>query len=131
MILNSTRLLKTDIEYIITHSGAKLVLVDHEYASLVRDCPVPVIISQDTGRIGDPYETFLTEGRRFSRERGWGGLVMEPDESANATLNYTSGTTGRVWITAMQDQSTNVSVLAKGCHVHSSRSVQCLIPRLI
>jgi hypothetical protein len=65
------------------------VLVDHEYASLLRDCPVPFIVSQDTGRIGDPYETFLTEGRRFSQERGWGGLVMEPDEDANAALNYT------------------------------------------
>jgi hypothetical protein len=100
------------------------VLVDHEYASLLRDCPIPLIVSQDTGRIGDPYETFLTEGRLFSQERGWSGLVMEPDECANATLNYTSGTTGRVCIVAMQGQTANVLVLAKGCHVHSSRSVQ-------
>ncbi|CAG7847718.1 Acetate/butyrate--CoA ligase AAE7, peroxisomal; AltName: Full=AMP-binding protein 7; Short=AtAMPBP7; AltName: Full=Acetyl-CoA synthetase; AltName: Full=Acyl-activating enzyme 7; AltName: Full=Butyryl-CoA synthetase; AltName: Full=Protein ACETATE NON-UTILIZING 1 [Serendipita indica DSM 11827] len=95
LVCINTRLVKSDIEYILSHSGAKLVLVDHEYAGLVKDCPVPVIVSRDTGRAGDPYETFLSEGRRFSRERGWAGLQLEEEETANATLNYTSGTTGR------------------------------------
>jgi hypothetical protein len=85
----STRLLKSDIEYIINHSGAKLILVDHEYAPLVKDCQVPTIVSKDTGRVGDPYEEFLSEGRRFSQEKGWPGLDQEWDECANATLNYT------------------------------------------
>ena len=85
----STRLVKSDVDYILGHSGAKLVLVDHEYAGLVKDCPVPVIISRDTGRAGDPYEAFLSAGRDFSRERGWAGLQLEEDETANATLNYT------------------------------------------
>lgn len=89
LVAVNTRLLKPDIEYIISHSGAKLVLVDHEYASLVKDCALPVVVSNDTGRIGDPYETFLREGRIFSKERSWAGLLMEPDENANATLNYT------------------------------------------
>lgn len=91
----NTRLLKADVEYIIQHSGAKLILVDHEYVSLVEDVSVPTIVSLDTGRVGDPYEAFLSNGRRFSQERGWAGLEMETDEGAGASLNYTSGTTGR------------------------------------
>lgn len=85
----STRLLKSDVDYIIKHSGAKLILVDYEYAKLVEDCAIPVIVSHDTGMASDPYERFLGEGRRSSNERGWAGLVMEDDENANATLNYT------------------------------------------
>ncbi|KAG9058685.1 hypothetical protein FS842_006022 [Serendipita sp. 407] len=92
---NCTRLLKSDISYILSHSGTKLVLVDHEYAPLVADSGIPLIVSHDTGRAGDPYEEFLSEGRRFSQERGWAGLEMETEETANAVLNYTSGTTGR------------------------------------
>lgn len=77
------------MHYIIEHSGAKLVLVDYEYAKLVEDCRAPVIVSHDTGMPLDPYEEFLSEGRHFSKEKGWGGLVMEADECADATLNYT------------------------------------------
>ncbi len=81
--------MKSDVEYIIQHSGAKLILVDEEYRSLVEGVNVPTIISRDTGRLGDPYEAFLSNGRRFSQERAWAGLDMEEDEGAGATLNYT------------------------------------------
>ncbi|KAG8884140.1 hypothetical protein FRB97_005123 [Tulasnella sp. 331] len=83
------------VAVISPNSGSKLVLVDYVYASLVEDASVPVIVSHDTGRAGDPYERFLDEGRAFSQERGWPGLELEPNEDANATLCYTSGTTGR------------------------------------
>ncbi|KDQ12888.1 hypothetical protein BOTBODRAFT_34031 [Botryobasidium botryosum FD-172 SS1] len=89
------RLTKPEVDYIIEHSGSKLVLVDHEFASLAEGITVPVVISQDTGLPDDPYEKFLAEGRHFSQERGWAGLDMDPNEDANATLCYTSGTTGR------------------------------------
>ncbi|KAG8863294.1 hypothetical protein FRB96_008785 [Tulasnella sp. 330] len=92
---SSTKLTKAEVSYILKHSGSKLVLVDYVYASLVEDASVPVIVSHDTGRAGDPYERFLDEGRAFSQERGWPGLELEPNEDANATLCYTSGTTGR------------------------------------
>lgn len=85
----SIRLLKNEISYILKHSGAKLVLVDSEYAHLVQGCNIPIVFSNDTGRVGDPYEEFLSDGRAFSGERGWAGLDMEPDETSNATLNYT------------------------------------------
>ncbi|KAG9045239.1 hypothetical protein FS837_006777 [Tulasnella sp. UAMH 9824] len=92
------RLKKAEVEYILEHSGSKLILVDREFLSLVEGTTnVPIIISNDTGRdnVGDPYEDFLNKGRAFSQERGWLGLELEPDENANASLCYTSGTTGR------------------------------------
>ncbi|TFK57306.1 acetyl-CoA synthetase-like protein [Heliocybe sulcata] len=91
----NTRLTKPEVDYILDHSGSKLILVDHEYTHLVKGAKVLVIISNDTGRIGDPYEEFLSNGRRFSQEKGWQGLVTEKDEDAGACLCYTSGTTGR------------------------------------
>ncbi|KAJ3482473.1 hypothetical protein NLI96_g6951 [Meripilus lineatus] len=91
----NTRLTVPEVAYILEHSGAKLIIVDYEYARLVSGAKVPVIISNDTGRAGDPYETFLTNGRIFSQERGWAGLAWETDEDAASSLCYTSGTTGR------------------------------------
>lgn len=77
------------MDYILDHSGAKLVLVDHEFVHLVQRPQLRVIVSHDTGLAGDPYEEFLSSGRRFSAEKGWSGLEMEPDENANASLCYT------------------------------------------
>ncbi|KAF9651530.1 AMP-dependent synthetase and ligase [Thelephora ganbajun] len=91
----NTRLTPLEIAYILEHSRAKLILVDYEYVHLVKDTKIPAILSNDTGRAGDPYEEFLSQGRRFSRERGWWGLEPEPDEDAGFALCYTSGTTGR------------------------------------
>lgn len=92
-----------------------MILVDHEYAHVVEGYKgnIQVVVSHDNGQSGDPYEDFLTGGRGHSRERGWLGLEMEPDENSAATLCYTyvitpiiikpthgmplrSGTTGRV-----------------------------------
>ncbi|KAF8307694.1 acetyl-CoA synthetase-like protein [Clavulina sp. PMI_390] len=90
------RLTKDVVDYIIEHSGAKLIIVDHEFTHLVdKNSSIPVIVSHDTGKMDDPYEQFLESGRKFSNEAGWAGLDMEMDEDAPATLCYTSGTTGR------------------------------------
>ena len=109
----NTRLTKHEIDYILTHSGAKLIFVDYEYKHLVSDAKARIIVCNDTGRAGDPYEDFLTAGRVFSQEKGWAGLEMDSDENKALSLNYTyvlilfntpwffdssrrSGTTGRV-----------------------------------
>ncbi|KAJ7630745.1 hypothetical protein FB45DRAFT_916461 [Roridomyces roridus] len=92
----NTRLKPSDVQYILEHSGASIILVDHEYRHLLPPhLKVPVIVSNDSGRPDDPYEKFLAKGREFSHERGWGGLDSETDETAPAMLCYTSGTTGR------------------------------------
>ena len=75
--------------YILEHSGSRLIIVDHEYTHLVKDAKARIIVCNDTGRPGDPYEEFLRSGRRFSREQGWGGLEWESDENAGAALCYT------------------------------------------
>ncbi|KAI0950025.1 hypothetical protein AcV7_008619 [Taiwanofungus camphoratus] len=91
----NTRLTPQEVAYILEHSDSKIILVDHEFTHLVQDAKVPVIVTRDSGRAGDPYEDFLSAGRRFSAERGWPGLEWEQDEDAASCLCYTSGTTGR------------------------------------
>jgi acyl-CoA synthetase (AMP-forming)/AMP-acid ligase II len=83
------RLTKHEIDYILMHCGAKLIFVDHEYTHLVSDVRAPIIVCNDTGRAGDPYEDFLTAGRAFSQEKGWAGLEMDSDENQPLSLNYT------------------------------------------
>ena len=85
----NTRLTPPEIAYILKHSRAKLIFVDYEHIHLVKGSSIPIIISNDTGRAGDPYEEFLSQGRRFSRERGWCGLELESDEDAGFALCYT------------------------------------------
>jgi acyl-CoA synthetase (AMP-forming)/AMP-acid ligase II len=93
--LINTRLKASDVEYILEHSGSKLILVDYACLHLVKTSKLPKILCNDTGKDGDPYEDFLTSGRKFSQEKGWAGLEAESDENAGAMLCYTSGTTGR------------------------------------
>lgn len=85
----NTRLTKNEIDYILAHSGAKLIFVDHEYKYLVSDAKARIIVCNDTGRAGDPYEDFLTDGRSYSQEKGWPGLEMDSDENRPLSLNYT------------------------------------------
>ncbi|KAH7344683.1 acetyl-CoA synthetase-like protein [Rhizoctonia solani] len=91
----NTRLTIPEVDYILEHSGAKLILVDYECVKFVEGKKIPYVVCNDTGRAGDPYEDYLARGRQLSREEGWTGLEMELDENANASLCYTSGTTGR------------------------------------
>ena len=85
----NTRLQHREVEYILDHSGAKLIFVDHEYTHLVEGTKIPFIVVNDTGKEDCPYEQFLTSGRKFSTERGWPGLEWERDENAPCALNYT------------------------------------------
>src|SRR5256885_17177585 len=88
----NTRLSSDEIGYILKHSGAKFVFVDHELESLVKPLDltgVRVVRVDDTGAPGDPYEDFLATGAPGPVEP-----VLEDEEELIA-INYTSGTTGR------------------------------------
>src|SRR2546425_10979230 len=88
----NTRLNSDEIGYILKHSGAKFVFVDHELEGLVKPLDlagVRVIRVDDTGAAGDPYEDFLAAA---SPEPGEPWIA---DEMETLSINYTSGTTGR------------------------------------
>ncbi|MGW0521107.1 AMP-binding protein [Crossiella sp. NPDC003009] len=94
------RLRPEEIEYIVGHSGASVLLVDPELAPALSGISAP-----HKHILGEETET---EVMRFDTEpRPWAA----PDEDATATINYTSGTTARpkgvqmthrnIWINAM------------------------------
>jgi fatty-acyl-CoA synthase len=92
LVAINIRLSSDEIGYILKHSGARFVFVDHELADLIKPLDlagVTVVRVDDTGAAGDPYEEFLATG---SPE------PVEPwleDEEETISINYTSGTTGR------------------------------------
>ncbi|MCA0424366.1 MAG: acyl-CoA synthetase [Proteobacteria bacterium] len=102
-VLNTlnTRLDPEAIAFMLDHGGARVLLVDPEFASTVAKAlplmqgPKPYVIDVDDaafeggGRVGAvEYEAFLTTG---DPEFVWEGPSDEWDAIA---LNYTSGTTG-------------------------------------
>lgn len=89
LVAINTRLSAEEISYILDHSGAKLLFVDHELEHLVADEPVERVRIDDTGKAGDPYEDYLAAGSPEPRQ-----MTLE-DEEEIISVNYTSGTTGR------------------------------------
>jgi fatty-acyl-CoA synthase len=88
----NTRLSSDEIGYILKHSGAKIVFVDHELEALVKPLDlagVQVVRIDDTGAAGDPYEDFIAAGSPEPCE------PWIEDEYETISINYTSGTTGR------------------------------------
>jgi fatty-acyl-CoA synthase len=84
------RLSAEDVGFILEHSGARFVFVDHEYEKLVHDVETERIVRiDDTGGPDDPYEAFLGEGDPAAAPR------PVVDEDQPISINYTSGTTGR------------------------------------
>jgi fatty-acyl-CoA synthase len=92
LVAINVRLSSDEIGYILEHSGARILFVDHEFEGLVKPLDlagVRVIRVDDTGAPGDPYEDFLATGAP-EPVASW----LEAEEEMLA-INYTSGTTGR------------------------------------
>src|SRR5918998_1706598 len=91
LVAINTRLSANEVEYIIGHSGSKMVFVDAELEELLEgvDESVERVRIDDTGEEGDPYEDYLAEGSPEPVES-----ILE-DEEEMISVNYTSGTTGR------------------------------------
>lgn len=84
------RLNADDVQFILKHSGARFVFVDHEFEQLADGADdLQTIRIDDTGEPDDPYEAFLAEGSTDPLPS-----VLE-DEDEPTSINYTSGTTGR------------------------------------
>ena len=91
LVAVNTRLAGAEIDYILQHSGARALLVDHELLPLVEPLAldgVTVVRCDDSGRPDCPYETF-SPPLADQPERG------SSDEEEPISINYTSGTTGR------------------------------------
>jgi fatty-acyl-CoA synthase len=89
LVAINTRLNRDEVGYILAHSGARMVFVDHQLAHLVEGSSLPTVRIDDTGAPADPYEQFLTGGSTERFE------VPVEDEEQPISINYTSGTTGR------------------------------------
>jgi fatty-acyl-CoA synthase len=91
MVAINTRLSAGEVEYIVEHSGSKMVFVDAELEELLEgvDESVEIVRIDDTGEEGDPYEDYLAEGSPEPVPS-----VLE-DEEEMISINYTSGTTGK------------------------------------
>jgi acyl-CoA synthetase (AMP-forming)/AMP-acid ligase II len=82
------RLAAEEVRYIVEHSGASVLLVDPELDDDLAGVTAPhrYVLGTDTDA-----ELWGTDGSATTAEP----LAWEPDESATATINYTSGTTAR------------------------------------
>ncbi|WP_255950114.1 AMP-binding protein [Streptomyces odontomachi] len=80
------RLTAGEIQYIVGHSGAEVLLIDPELRDLAKEIGAP-----HTFVLGEDDEAIWGVGATQTPEpRPW-----TADEGATATLNYTSGTTAR------------------------------------
>jgi fatty-acyl-CoA synthase len=80
-----------EVDYIIKHSDAKMLIIDAEYKQLVpADLKIPVVIISEDDK-HDPYEEMLKLG-----EKGrWQDLELVEDERDVIGMSYTSGSTGQ------------------------------------
>ncbi len=81
------RLQTAEIEYIVDHSGATVLLVDPEHEQQLAHAPGLRVPHRFT--LGKEYDEGLLRPER--EPVPWAA----PDEDATATINYTSGTTAR------------------------------------
>jgi acyl-CoA synthetase (AMP-forming)/AMP-acid ligase II len=86
LVAINTRLTASEIDYILRHSGSRVLVVDESLRELVPDAPVERVVVCGEG--GD-YDELLASARDGDPEPR---LESELD---TISINYTSGTTGR------------------------------------
>jgi fatty-acyl-CoA synthase len=80
LVMLNTRLAPAELEWILHHSGAKVLLVDPQLKHLIVNSSVP--------RVVEDYEAFLSSAGSCPAQS------PVADENACIAVNYTSGTTG-------------------------------------
>ena len=94
----NVRLTSDDVAYILAHSGAKVLFVDHEYAGLVKPLElagVHVIRVDDTGAPGDPYLMLPVLGRAIPTRTSWRRPPRNPASPGCRTSTRRSRSTTR------------------------------------
>ncbi|MCZ2257712.1 long-chain-fatty-acid--CoA ligase [Sporosarcina sp. G11-34] len=99
MVPLNYRLSANDLEYIISHSDSKMLIVDEEFTAPIEEIQgnlsfdkfvVVAVEGQETSLKGFDYEDFLQQAPEDSALP-----EIEIDENQLLTLNYTSGTTSK------------------------------------
>ena len=91
LVTINTRLASPEIDFILRHSGARVLLLDRALAELVEPLDltgIDVVRVDDSGDADDPYEQLIASGGP-ERPESW----LEHEEEP-ISINYTSGTTG-------------------------------------
>src|SRR4051794_26571252 len=99
------RLAQEEVAYIVGHSGARVLFVDPELEASLKGIDV-----EHRFGTGEEYEQLL---RYDVQPRPWSA----PDEDANATINYTSGTTARPKGVQMTHRNEWVNAVTFGMHM--------------
>jgi fatty-acyl-CoA synthase len=92
LVTLNTRLSPPEVAYILGDCAPRVLLVDHSLLGLTETADTSgmhVVVVQDTGAAGDPYEDLLA-GADPDPLGPYGGSEDDP-----ISINYTSGTTGR------------------------------------
>ncbi|MBI4207279.1 MAG: AMP-binding protein [Betaproteobacteria bacterium] len=90
LVALNTRLTAGDLAFIVSHSGAQVLIYDHEFESIARDIATRVdegLRLVRAGRPDDQYEHLLASSDPYR--------TAASDERGLISINYTSGTTGK------------------------------------
>lgn len=97
----NTRLAAKEVEYIIEHSGATVIIAQQELMDRLTDksksfVKAVIEVADCDDITQDPYEVMLANSKH---RLSWNDLPSVSDENATISINYTSGSTGRpkVW----------------------------------
>ena len=99
------RLKPEEVDYIVEHSGASVLLVDPELAE-----DLAMVQTRHRFTLGKESDDALL---RFDT----GPKAWEPDEDATATINYTSGTTARPKGVEITHRNIWVNAVTFGLHI--------------
>ncbi|MBS1673469.1 MAG: AMP-binding protein [Actinobacteria bacterium] len=106
LVAINARLSRAEIEYILGHSGARILVIDAELLAVLGDLGATVPTIEQIVEVADPefgqpggalragqvgYDEFLARADGIDEEVSW----HVADERAPISINYTSGTTGR------------------------------------
>ncbi len=136
LVALNTRLAPNEIKQILDHSGAKLLVVDHELAANVEPVAGELATVREIVTVDDLEAQAAGEGISAARLPGIGYADLlergsdEPlswevdDELATISINYTSGTTGQPKGVMYTHRGAYLNALGEVLHSeHSAKSV--------
>ncbi|KAI8968355.1 hypothetical protein BDF20DRAFT_895906 [Mycotypha africana] len=97
----NTRLSAKEVEYLLEHSGATVLIIQTEFTDKLTDEVralnyLKIIEVADSEDIhSDFYEKLLADESKNSRQLSWNDMPTCQDENQMLSINYTSGSTGR------------------------------------